>query len=67
MRPADNAQIETRDFFLAEYGPARVIETTETRGTVEDEYRTWYAGADNKERLDDLSSYVKSAYRAKRW
>ena len=52
-------------FFLAEYGPARVIETTETHGTVEGEFRSWYAGADNKARLDDLTSYVRSAYRAK--
>jgi hypothetical protein len=45
LRSADNQQVETREFFLAEYGPARVIETTETHGTVEGEYRTWYAGA----------------------
>ena len=65
MRSGDNAQIETRDFFLAEYGPARVIETTETHGTVEGEFRSWYAGTDNKERLDDLTNYARSAYRAK--
>ncbi len=65
MRSADNAQVETRDFFLAEYGPARVIETTETHGTVEGEFRSWYAGADNKERLSDLTNYARSAYRAK--
>ena len=57
--------METREFFLAEYGPARVIETTETHGTIEGEFRSWYAGADNKERLDDLTSYARSAYRAK--
>ena len=34
LRSADNAQIETRTFHLSEHGPARVIETTETRGTV---------------------------------
>ncbi|HEY6125113.1 MAG TPA: transglutaminase family protein, partial [Steroidobacteraceae bacterium] len=65
MRSVDNAQVETRDFFLAEYGPARVIETTETHGAVEGEFRSWYAGADNKARIDDLTSYARSAYRAK--
>ena len=31
LRSQDNRQIETREFFLAEYGPARVVETTEPR------------------------------------
>jgi transglutaminase-like putative cysteine protease len=65
MRSTDNLQIETREFFLGEYGPARVVETTETRGTIEAEYRAWYAGADTKERLDTLKTYAHDAYRAK--
>jgi len=65
LRSADNRQVETRDFFLAEYGPSRVVETTETYGTVEGEYRGWYAGADSKERLDQLKTYMREAYRAK--
>jgi tetratricopeptide (TPR) repeat protein len=65
MQSIDNRQIETRDFFLSEYGPARVIETTETHGTIEGEYRGWYAGADTKDRLDQLKTYAHDAYRAK--
>lgn len=65
MHSGDNRQIETREFFLSEYGPARVIETTETHGTVEAEYRAWYSGADTKARLDDLKSYARDAYRAR--
>jgi len=65
LRSADNRQVETREFFLAEYGPARVVETTETFGNVEAEYRAWYAGADTRERLDDLRKYTRDAYRAK--
>ena len=65
MRSGDNRQIETREFFLSEYGPARVVETTETHGTVEAEYRSWYAGADTKARLDDLKTYARDAYRAR--
>ncbi|HEX6636329.1 MAG TPA: DUF3857 domain-containing protein, partial [Steroidobacteraceae bacterium] len=65
LESADNAQIETREFHLSEYGPARVVETTETRGTIELEYRGWYAGADTKERLDSLQEYARTTYRAK--
>jgi len=65
LRSADNRQIEIREFFLSEYGPARVIETTETHGTVEGEYRTWYAGADTRSRLDDLRAYTRDTYRAR--
>jgi hypothetical protein len=65
LRSLDNRQIETRDFFLSEYGPSRVIETTETYGTIEGEYRGWYAGPDTKARLDDLKTYAHDAYRAK--
>ena len=42
-----------------------MIETTETHGTIEGEYRAWYAGADTKARLDDLKTYMRDAYRAK--
>jgi hypothetical protein len=65
MRSTDNRQVETREFFMSEYGPARVIETTETHGTIEGEYRGWYAGADTKERIDTLKTYAHDAYRAK--
>ena len=65
MKSADNAQIETREFYLSEYGPSRMVETTETRGTVELEYRGWYAGADTKERLDSLQDYARTTYRAR--
>ena len=65
LRAADNRQVETRDFFLAEYGPARVMESTEAHGIVEGEYRAWYAGGDTKERIDQLKNYMRDAYRAK--
>jgi Flp pilus assembly protein TadD len=42
-----------------------VVETTETRGTVELEYRGWYAGADTQERRDSLQDYARTTYRAK--
>jgi transglutaminase-like putative cysteine protease len=65
LKSADNVQIETREFHLSEYGPSRVVETTETRGIVELEYRGWYAGADTQERLNSLNEYAQTTYRAK--
>jgi hypothetical protein len=65
MRSKDNRQIEMREFTLSEYGPARVVETTETHGTVENEYRGWYAGPDTKERVDQLKTYARDAYRTR--
>lgn len=65
LRSADNRQLETREFTLAEYGPARVVETTETHGPIEAEYRAWYAGADTKARIEDLKTYMRDNYRAK--
>jgi transglutaminase-like putative cysteine protease len=65
LKSADNAQIETREFHLSEYGAARVVETTETQGTVELEFRGWYAGADTPERIESLREYARTTYRAK--
>jgi hypothetical protein len=65
MRSNDNRQIEMREFTLSEYGPAHVVETTETHGTVENEYRGWYAGPDTKERVDQLKTYARDAYRTR--
>ncbi len=65
MRSADNRQVETREFFLSEYGPSRVVETTDTFGTVEHEFRGWYAGPDSKDRIDQVETYARDAYRAK--
>jgi hypothetical protein len=65
MRSMDNRQVETREFVLSEFGPSRVTETTETHGSVEHEYRGWYAGPETKERLDQLKTYARDAYRAR--
>ncbi len=65
MRSADNRQYELREFHLAEYGAARVVEVTRTHGTIETEYRAFYAGPDTKTRTDDLKTYAHDAYRAK--
>lgn len=56
-----NRFVETREYQLSETGPASVVETSETFGSVEADYRSTYGegGEPARKRLED---YVKSAY-----
>ena len=56
--------VETREFMLAELGSARVVETTETYGDAEAEYRDLYGGAKTDTARKKLEDYAKSVYRA---
>jgi tetratricopeptide (TPR) repeat protein len=58
----DNRTIETREFLLPELGKAKIIETTETFGTVDREYRGEFGGANEKALRDSLKSYVEKVY-----
>ena len=62
--PTDNLVTETREFFLSEYGPARVVETTEAHGSSESSYRETYTSPDEKETRKNLDNYVKDVYLA---
>jgi tetratricopeptide (TPR) repeat protein len=62
----DNRITEKREFKLADYGPATIIETTEPRGVFESEFRSWYADVDNKQLRKNLTDYVGSQYLAKK-
>jgi transglutaminase-like putative cysteine protease/tetratricopeptide (TPR) repeat protein len=59
-----NGSVETREFFLSEYGPARVVETDQWRGDRESYYRSSYEAAENKESKKNLDAYAKSTYLA---
>ena len=59
---AENLVVEKREFYLAENGPARVVETTEPRGSFESQYRSYYADKDNEDRRKGLADYVKEQY-----
>lgn len=61
---ADNTLIEKREVYLAENGPARIIETSRPHGSFESSYRRSYADQGNKAVKDGLSQYVKSQYLA---
>jgi len=63
---ADNMLIEKRVIYLAENGPARVIETSLPHGIFESSYRRSYADKENKSAKDDLIDYVKSQYLAEK-
>jgi transglutaminase-like putative cysteine protease/tetratricopeptide (TPR) repeat protein len=58
----ENRIVEKREFYLAENGPARVVETTEPRGVFESGYRSAYVDADNKDRRKNLKDYIADEY-----
>jgi len=61
---ADNHMVSTREFFLADMGPARVVETVEVRGEMERNLRDWYAGQDEKTLHEALADGVQSRFLA---
>jgi Flp pilus assembly protein TadD len=58
----ENLLVEEREFFLAGYGPAKVVEKTQAQGTFESQYRRSYTNLQDKKVRDDLNSYFKSQY-----
>ncbi len=62
----ENRIVEKREFYLAENGPSRVVETTEPHGVFESEFRSAYADADNKERRKNLKDYIANEYLAEK-
>ncbi len=64
-RPEDSVLTETREFLLADYGPAHVIETSRTTGHIDTTYRSDYGEVESKEQKTQLENYAKSAYASK--
>ncbi len=60
-----NRTIETREFFLAEDGKARVIETNEYHGSDERANRRYYNSSDTKTTNEQMKSYVEQVYLSK--
>jgi len=58
----DNVALEERRFVLSENGPARVIETNRPLGTIESEFRSYYANQEEKDFKKGLTDYVKNQY-----
>jgi len=62
----ENLVVETREFYFAENGAAKVVETTQPHGVYESEFRAYYADADNKDVKKNLTDYVADVYLADR-
>ncbi len=60
--PAENRIVLTREFFLTDEGPARVVETTEVWGAGELSYRSFYAQAKPDEVREGFKNYASSAF-----
>jgi tetratricopeptide (TPR) repeat protein len=64
LPPAENLHLEHREIYLADYGPARIVERTEARGSLESAYRRDFADDKNNKTRDNLTEYVKAQYLA---
>jgi transglutaminase-like putative cysteine protease/tetratricopeptide (TPR) repeat protein len=64
-RPEDSVLVETREFFLADYGPGRAIESSQTTGHIDSVYRASYGDLANKAFRASMENYVRNAYAAK--
>jgi tetratricopeptide (TPR) repeat protein len=61
----DNRAVETREILLGEDGTARVMETTETWGAIEESYRSFYDRSSHDDNQKQLTEYLESEYSAK--
>jgi transglutaminase-like putative cysteine protease/tetratricopeptide (TPR) repeat protein len=62
----ENTLVEDREFYLAENGPARVIEISKPEGSLESVFRGAYADKDNKNTKENLTNYMKAQYLAEK-
>jgi tetratricopeptide (TPR) repeat protein len=58
----ENRGVETREVFLAESGKSRVVETTESWGSIENSDRDYYQSTSAEDTRKGLTQYVKSNY-----
>jgi tetratricopeptide (TPR) repeat protein/transglutaminase-like putative cysteine protease len=64
--PRDNGVVETREFFLSESGPARLVVTWEPFGAEEREYRQNYHRTQRKDLEKQMERYAASVFLAKK-
>jgi predicted Zn-dependent protease len=60
----DNLLVEKREFYLAENGPAHIVEISEPHGSSESDYRSSYGDKEDKEKRKALAEYVHAQYLA---
>jgi transglutaminase-like putative cysteine protease/tetratricopeptide (TPR) repeat protein len=59
-----NLEHERREFYLAENGPARVVEISEPHGDIESSFRSSYSDLQDKDSKKQLTNYMKTEYLA---
>lgn len=59
---ADNLLVENREVYLAESGPAKIVETSAPHGSSESNYRRSYANKEDRRTQEMLTNYVKAQY-----
>jgi transglutaminase-like putative cysteine protease len=62
---AENRSVKTREFFLADLGTARAVETDEYAGATERDLRAFYVSEDPETLRDAVSDYMRKTYLAK--
>jgi len=62
--PSDNQSVETREVYLAELGPARVVEISDYLGGAESSMRAYYTAIPADKLRENLASYMKNEYQA---
>ncbi len=62
---AENRSVKTREFFLADLGTARAVETDVYAGATERDLRAFYVSEDPETLRDAVSDYMRKTYLAK--
>ena len=63
--PRDSQLVETRTFTLSSFGPSTAVETSDTRGIIDANYRASYGMVGDQRIHQALENYAKNAYYAK--
>jgi tetratricopeptide (TPR) repeat protein len=65
-KPEDSLLVEKRTFTMSELGPSHVEEVSETHGYIDAIYRSDYGGPETPKIQENMESYVKNAYLARK-
>jgi hypothetical protein len=65
FNPEEDHRTEVREVEMAVYGPAHIIETLFTEGSVDADYRSGFGEADTREKRKNLENYARDHYLAK--
>ena len=61
---SENCEVQTREVYLADDGPGRLVESVDSKGIAEVAQRVQFTGADPIRLRENLKEYVKTTHRA---